>query len=43
VDAWLDRYRRFWNGGFDRLDGYLAELKAGQPDTDLREGDDDAA
>jgi DNA-binding transcriptional ArsR family regulator len=28
VDDWLEYYRRFWTGSFDRLDGYLRELKA---------------
>jgi DNA-binding transcriptional ArsR family regulator len=42
VDDWLGRYRRFWDGSFDRLDSYLAELKA-QPHKDTHEGDDDAA
>ena len=27
VDAWLERYRRFWEQSFDRLDGYLHELQ----------------
>jgi DNA-binding transcriptional ArsR family regulator len=26
--AWLDRYRRHWEGSFERLDGVLEELKA---------------
>ncbi len=25
--AWMERYRRFWEGSFDRLDLYLEELK----------------
>jgi DNA-binding transcriptional ArsR family regulator len=25
--AWLDRYRRFWEGSFQRLDALLDELK----------------
>lgn len=25
--AWMERYRRFWEGSFDRLDEYLAALK----------------
>lgn len=25
---WLERYRRFWEQSFDRLDDYLHELKA---------------
>jgi DNA-binding transcriptional ArsR family regulator len=28
VADWVDHYRRFWEQGFDRLDGYLHELKA---------------
>ena len=27
VDAWLDFYRRFWTGSFDKMDAYLAQLK----------------
>ena len=32
VDDWLDSYRRFWNGSFDRLDDYLRELQEVSPD-----------
>jgi DNA-binding transcriptional ArsR family regulator len=32
VDGWLERYRRFWEGSFDRMDAYLAELTKGNPD-----------
>jgi DNA-binding transcriptional ArsR family regulator len=28
VDGWLDKYRRFWDENFDRLDDYLQELQA---------------
>ena len=28
VDDWLDRYRRYWEERFDRLDDYLQELQA---------------
>jgi len=28
VDNWLSRYRRFWTESFDKMDAYLAELKA---------------
>jgi DNA-binding transcriptional ArsR family regulator len=28
VAAWLEHYRRFWEGSFDRLDDYLRELQA---------------
>src|SRR5690349_9867717 len=27
VDEWLEHYRRFWTGSFDKMDGYIAELK----------------
>lgn len=27
VSDWLGRYRRFWEGSFDRLDAYLNELR----------------
>ncbi|MGA9797107.1 MAG: metalloregulator ArsR/SmtB family transcription factor [Rhizomicrobium sp.] len=28
VDDWLERYRKFWEQRFDRLDDYLKELQA---------------
>ena len=28
IDAWLERYRRFWEQSFDRLDKYLVQLQA---------------
>jgi DNA-binding transcriptional ArsR family regulator len=27
VDEWLEHYRRFWTGGFDKMDAYIAKLK----------------
>ena len=30
VDNWLERYRRFWDASFDRLDDYLRELQANE-------------
>ncbi len=27
VATWVEHYRRFWEESFDRLDGYLQELK----------------
>ena len=27
VDAWLESYRRFWTGSFDKMDSYIAKLK----------------
>jgi DNA-binding transcriptional ArsR family regulator len=32
VDDWLDNYRQFWNGSFDRLDDYLRDLQEVSPD-----------
>ena len=26
LDGWLEKYRRFWSGGFDRMDALLTEL-----------------
>ena len=26
LDGWLGRYRRFWEGSFDKMDAYLSEL-----------------
>ena len=31
VDDWLDRYRRFFDESFDRLDVYLKKLQAKEP------------
>jgi DNA-binding transcriptional ArsR family regulator len=28
VASWVETYRRFWEQSFDRLDGYLATLRA---------------
>jgi len=32
VAGWLESYRRFWEGSFDRMDAYLAQLTKGNPD-----------
>jgi DNA-binding transcriptional ArsR family regulator len=32
VAGWLEPYRRFWEGGFDRMEAYLADLMKGDPD-----------
>ena len=26
IDGWLERYRKFWTGSFDRMDALLGEL-----------------
>jgi hypothetical protein len=28
LEVWIERYRRIWEGNFQRLDGVLHELKA---------------
>lgn len=32
VDGWLEKYRRFWEGSFDKMDAYLATLTKGKDD-----------
>jgi DNA-binding transcriptional ArsR family regulator len=27
VDAWIGKYRRFWEGSFDRMDTYLQQIQ----------------
>lgn len=34
VDDWLGRYRRHWEGSFDKMDAYLTELKKQKRDDD---------
>ena len=33
---WIDQYRRFWEGSFDRLDDYLKEMKRKKEKTNAR-------
>jgi DNA-binding transcriptional ArsR family regulator len=30
VDGWLARYRRHWEGSFDRMEAYLGKLQKGE-------------
>ncbi len=30
AEAWIDQYRKFWEGNFDRLDAYLREVQGGK-------------
>ena len=30
VDDWLAQYRAFWDGGFDKMEAYLAAIKKGK-------------
>ncbi|MFI7121545.1 ArsR/SmtB family transcription factor [Amycolatopsis sp. NPDC049868] len=32
VSDWVEHYRRFWEGGFDRMEEHLAELQKGETD-----------
>ncbi|MEU3764551.1 metalloregulator ArsR/SmtB family transcription factor [Amycolatopsis keratiniphila] len=32
VSEWVERYRRFWEGGFERMEEHLAELQKGEND-----------
>lgn len=32
VADWLEHYRRYWDGSFDRLDSYLRSLQTGKDD-----------
>ncbi|TYC49746.1 helix-turn-helix transcriptional regulator [Rhodobacterales bacterium] len=34
VDDWLTRYRRFWEGSFDRMEAYLSDLTTADPKGD---------
>lgn len=29
LDGWLENYRRFWTGSFDKMDAYLKEITQG--------------
>lgn len=31
VADWLERYRRYWDASFDRLDAYLKKIQKGDP------------
>jgi DNA-binding transcriptional ArsR family regulator len=39
VDEWLDRYRRFFDESFDRLDSYLKQLQAKGPKSKRKKND----
>jgi DNA-binding transcriptional ArsR family regulator len=36
VDDWLERYRQFWTGSFDRMDDYIAKLRRNKEKRDGR-------
>jgi DNA-binding transcriptional ArsR family regulator len=37
VDDWLEHYRRFWSGSFDKMDAYIAQLKGKKTKKEKRE------
>jgi DNA-binding transcriptional ArsR family regulator len=39
ANEWLETYRRFWEGGFDRLDEHLRELREQQEES--KDADDE--
>jgi DNA-binding transcriptional ArsR family regulator len=39
ANEWLERYRQFWEGNFQRLDALLEELKTKRPPHTKRSGD----
>lgn len=32
IAGWIEPYRKYWEGSFDRLDDYLAEIQEGKSD-----------
>ena len=32
VDGWVGKYRKLWDGRFDRMDSYISALTKGEPD-----------
>jgi DNA-binding transcriptional ArsR family regulator len=38
VEAWVERYRQFWEERFDRLDDYLREMQRQEEETDKPTG-----
>ena len=41
ANAWTERYRRFWEQRFDRLDEYLTQLQATEGSGDGHDGTDE--
>ncbi|WGU39948.1 metalloregulator ArsR/SmtB family transcription factor [Phenylobacterium sp. NIBR 498073] len=37
--GWIEHYRRFWDGSFERMDAYLAELQANKEAKDHERDD----
>ncbi len=43
LDSWLDTFREAWEDRLDKLDDYLQELKASQPQDDAPDDNPDAS
>src|SRR5689334_1770739 len=41
VAGWVDQYRRHWEERLNRLDDYLREINASQPEQESHDGDHD--
>ena len=37
ISNWVERYRKFWEESFDRLDAYLREIQAKEPAKEPRQ------
>jgi DNA-binding transcriptional ArsR family regulator len=37
ISNWVERYRKFWEESFDRLDAYLREIQAKEPAKETRQ------
>ena len=40
IDAWMEKYRSFFDASFDRLDDYLEQLQAKEKGDEPRQDDD---
>jgi DNA-binding transcriptional ArsR family regulator len=38
--AWMERYRRFWDVNFTRLDAHLQRIQSAEPDADIEKGNE---
>ncbi len=38
LDGWLSRYRRFWEGSFDRMDTYLQQIMQSEKSDQYKPG-----
>lgn len=38
ASAWIEKYRAYWEGSFDRLDDYLEKLQTKEKKHDRKKG-----